>query len=180
MENLVDYLIVLFFVISFLSSFFKKKKKTVSTTANSAKQHPAAKLQRENVRENKIAVNGNRTKKKSPFEDILKSMLEVPEPAAVKEKSEVDAYYDEALKNSAMMEKGMYKEETSVVEDTSLRAGIEFQENQNTYLNTIKEHHKKNGNKKAMKIRKDLFNDQTIKKYIIMSEILGKPMALRE
>ncbi len=180
MENLVDYLIVLFFVISLLSSFFKKKKKK-TVPADRVKQHPAAKLQRENVRKDNIVENKKQTRKKSPFEDMLKTMLEVPDPVVEEKKSEVDSYYEEALKNSAMMEEGTYKEEiNSIVEDISLRTSIEYQENQNTYLSTIKEHHKKHSNKKAMKIRKDLLNNQSIKEYLIMSEVLGKPMALRE
>lgn len=180
MENLVDYLIVLFFVISLLSSFFKKKKRK-TVPADRIKQYPTAKLQRENIQKDKIAENKNRTQKKSPFEDMLKAMLEVPEPVVEEKKSEVDAYYEKALKNSAMMEKGTYKEETnSLIEDTSLNTSIEYQEIQNTYLSTIKEHHKKHSNKKAMKIRKNLLNNQSIKEYIIIGEILGKPMALRE
>ncbi|VAX15304.1 hypothetical protein MNBD_IGNAVI01-1940 [hydrothermal vent metagenome] len=181
MENIVDYLIVLFFVISLLSSFFKKKKRSSIQTVKTKQSRSAMEMQRNNARGIKpIEQKGPSQKKGSSFDNILKAMLEVPEPV-VKEKSEVDAYYEEALKNSAMMEEGTNKEETdSVVKNSSLSASIEYQKNQNTYLSTLQEHHKKHINKKAMKIRKDLRNNQTIKDYIVMGEILGKPMALRE
>jgi len=181
MENIVDYLIVLFFIISFLSSFFKKKKKPIAKSSK-ATQQPVVELQKEKVREEKPVENKPQPQKKSALEEILKAMLEVPQPIEEKveeEKSEVDAYFEEALKNSTMMEEESYYKETQPVEQTP-KETIEYQENQNTYLNTILENHKKHTNQKAMKIKNDLLNSQKLKEYLVMNEILGKPLALRE
>ncbi len=185
MENIVDYLIVLFFIISFLSSFFKKKKKPASGDAK-VKQQQRVEVQRKEIRESQPVENKPRPQKKSSFEEILKAMLEVPEPVTEEvheEKSEVDAYFEEALKNSEMMEKESPYDETMSFDSTipaNQNVAVKEIEEQNTYLNTILEHHKKHTNQKALEIRRSLLNSKTIKEYIVMNEILGKPLALRE
>lgn len=92
MDNIVDYLVVGFFVISFLSSIFKKKKKNdaklnkvVNTTSNASQQ----------------IVPAEQPKAKNPFEDFFKSINEEFTKAKVEvSHSEVDDYYEQALQNS--------------------------------------------------------------------------------
>ena len=48
MDNILDYLIVLFFVISFLSSVFRKKKKQAEKEGK-IKQQPIVELKRDDV-----------------------------------------------------------------------------------------------------------------------------------
>ena len=90
-DNIVDYLIVGFFVISFLSSLFKKKK-SKTNTPKSVRETSVRSQQR---------VPEQQPKAKTPFEDFFKSINE--ELANAKKevsRSEVDEYYEQAMQNS--------------------------------------------------------------------------------
>ena len=102
MDNIIDYLVVIFFVVSFLSSLFKKKKKKpVQPKGNETPK-----------RINRERVPVKTEKASNPFDEFFKSLNEelVVEKKNVT-RSEVDEYYEQALQNSDNSE--------SVVESSS-------------------------------------------------------------
>ena len=175
MDNIVDYLIVLFFIISFLSSVFRKKKKQAEKEGK-IKQQPIAELKRDDVQKNNVIAKKSTSANKNSFEDILKAMLQVPEPVQ-EQKSEVDAYYEEAMKRSSVMT--TKKESLIPASEESHRVKATIKKS-NTYSEAMAEAKKKHSSQKAIKIRGNLHNMTTIRDYIVMNEILGKPIALRE
>lgn len=175
MDSIVDYLIVLFFIISFLSSVFKKKKKKAEKEGR-IKQQPIVELQRDDLRKNKAVAKKSTSAAKSTFEDMLKSMLQVPEPVN-EQKSEVDSYYEEAMKKSEMI---AGKQEALIPTSVEPPYKKEKVEKSRNYTETMKEVKKKHSSQKASRIKEGLQNINTIKNYMIMNEVLGKPIALRE
>ena len=175
MDNIVDYLIVLFFIISFLSSVFRKKKKQAEKEGK-IKQQPIVELKRDDVQKNNVVAKKSTSTNKNSFEDMLKAMLQVPEPVQ-EQKSEVDAYYEEAMKRSSVMT--TKKESLIPASEESHRVRSTVKKS-NTYSEAMAEAKKKHSRQKAIKIRGNLHNITTIRDYIVMNEILGKPIALRE
>jgi len=175
MDNIVDYLIVLFFIISFLSSVFRKKKKQAEKEGK-IKQQPIVELKRDDVQKNNVVAKKSTSTNKNSFEDMLKAMLQVPEPVQ-EQKSEVDAYYEEAMKRSSVMT--TKKESLIPASEESHRVRSTVKKS-NTYSEAMAEAKKKHSSQKAIKIRGNLHNMTTIREYIVMNEILGKPIALRE
>ena len=113
---------------------------------------------------------------KNSFEDMLKAMLQVPEPVR-EQKSEVDAYYEEAMRKSEIIK--TKKESLIPASEESHRVKATIKKS-NTYSEAMAEAKKKHSSQKAIKIRGNLHNMSTIRDYIVMNEILGKPIALRE
>ena len=175
MDNIVDYLIVLFFIISFLSSVFRKKKKQAEKEGKIIQQ-PIVELKRDDVQKNNVVAKKSTSTNKNSFEDMLKAMLQVPEPVQ-EQKSEVDAYYEEAMKRSSVMT--TKKESLIPASDESHQVKSTVKKS-NTYSEAMAEAKKKHSSQKAIKIRSNLHNMTTIRDYIVMNEILGKPIALRE
>ena len=175
MDSIVDYLIVLFFIVSFLSSVFKKKKKQAEKEGK-IKQQPIVDFKRDDVPKNKAITKKSSTVNKNSFEDILKTMLQVPEPIK-EQKSEVDAYYEEAMKYSEM---ASTKQEALIPSSNEFPAEELEVEKSKNYIETMKEVKKKHSSQKALKIKENLHNISTIKDYMIMNEILGRPVALKE
>ena len=175
MDNIVDYLIVLFFVISFLSSVFRKKKKQAEKEGK-IKQQPIVELKRDDVQKNNVVAKKSTSANKNSFEDMLKAMLQVPEPVR-EQKSEVDAYYEEAMRKSEIIK--TKKESLIPASEESHRVKATIKKS-NTYSEAMAEAKKKHSSQKAIKIRGNLHNMTTIRDYIVMNEILGKPIALRE
>ncbi|MCF6270671.1 MAG: hypothetical protein L3J41_13235 [Melioribacteraceae bacterium] len=174
MDNIVDYLIIGFFIISFLTSIFKKKKvkakpqKVVNTTSDSNQQ--------------KVEARG--AKAKSPFDDFFKSINE--ELANAKKevsRSEVDEYYEQALLNSDAAE---ITEQSSFQKATAspLISEVVLPEKKKSV--SIKSYHEsvefsktKRENAKSKSIKKRLLQNDSIKDFMIINEILGKPKALQ-
>ncbi len=175
MDNIVDYLIVLFFIISFLSSVFRKKKKQAEKEGK-IKQQPIVELKRDDVQKNNVVAKKSTSTNKNSFEDMLKAMLQVPEPVQ-EQKSEVDAYYEEAMRKSEIIK--TEKESLIPASEESHRVRSTVKKS-NTYSEAMAEAKKKHSSQKAIKIRGNLHNMTTIRDYIVMNEILGKPIALRE
>ncbi|MEN8193281.1 MAG: hypothetical protein ABFS12_10725 [Bacteroidota bacterium] len=174
MDNIVDILIILFFVISFLSSIFKKKKKLQKNKAEALKSKPVIE---HSHREAKVPKPQSSSQDKSALEDILKSFLQVPEPVE-ETKSEVDAYFEEAMRKSALMET---KEEKVDVVETKIDQGSNLKTGKiRSYTEAMKDIRKQHSSQKAKKIRESLHQTSTIRDYIVMNEILSKPIALRE
>jgi hypothetical protein len=109
MDNIVDYLVVIFFVISFLSSIFKKKKKT---EVKSVKKPQRVRAERREFERKERTEN--------PLQDFFKTINnelvaaknearnEIVNISQNASHSEVDEYYEQALLNS---------ESKAVVED---------------------------------------------------------------
>lgn len=175
MDSIVDYLIVLFFIISFLSSVFKKKKKQIAK-ADKAQLRPVVEEKNQDIQKANLGTQKSSSATKSSFEDMLKTMLQVPEPVE-EQKSEVDAYYEEAMKQSLIMKT---KKEPLIPASEEPPRKDKTINKSNTYAEAMREVKNKHTSQKAMKISNSLSNMDTIKNYIVMNEILGKPIALRE
>jgi len=175
MDNIVNYLIVLFFIISFLSSVFRKKKKQAEKEGK-IKQRPIVEVKTQDVRKVQVAEKKNASSNKNSFENILKAMLQVPEPVE-EQKSEVDAYYEEAMRKSEIIKTEKKSLIPASEESHRVRSTVK---KSNTYTEAMAEAKKKHSSQKAIKIRGNLHNITKIRDYIVMNEILGKPIALRE
>ena len=142
-------------------------------------QRPLIQAKKPDVSTNRVVAKKTaQPAAKTSFEDILKAMLQVPEPVPVEEnKSEVEAYYEEAMRKSEMMK----TEKKSLIP-----ASVKYRPEKTTvkkspsYKEAIKIIDEKHSSQKAINIKENLSNPQAIRDYIVMNEILGKPIALRE
>jgi len=175
MDNIVDYLIVGFFIISFLSSIFKKKKvkakpqKVVNTTSDSIQQK----------------VPAREAKAKSPFNDFFKSInAELEKAKAEVSRSEVDEYYEQALLNS---------DDTEITERNSFQGTkvsplipeMVFSKKKDavsikSYHESVKFSKSKRESSKAKDLKMRLLQNSSIKDFMILNEVLGKPKALQK
>ena len=173
MDNIVDYLVVLFFVISFLSSIFKKKK---TVNANSENKALKPKNQTQEV------VQKVRTS--NPFEDFVKSFNNEFEKAKEdSSRSEVDDYYEKAMRKSVEFElpdKKIYRQ-VEFVEPNLAKKIVKHDESisSQSYAKSLQKNRERHESKKAKEIRNSLIQPDSIKNFIIMNEILGKPKALQ-
>lgn len=175
MDSIVDYLIVLFFIISFLSSVFKKKKKQMAK-ADQAQLRPVVEVKKQYMPKKNVVAQKNTSVAKPSFENMLKAMLQVPEPVE-EQKSEVDAYFEEAMKKSTMM---TTKKKSLISASEKHLQKIVKNKKPSSYDKAIREINKKHSNQESLRIKENLHNAATLKNYIVMNEILGKPIALRE
>ena len=173
MDNIVDYLVVGFFVISFLSSIFKKKKKAEVKVENKSQKATT---------QNRVVVE--KKKASSPFDDFFKSINEeLANAKAEVSRSEVDEYYDQAMQNS--------DETETVVQDTfqqakpaSLIPETVYKKKEKTasiksYADSVMMTKAQHESEKAKGLKKSLSETDSIRDFIIMNEILGKPKALQ-
>lgn len=169
MDNIVDYLVVGFFIISFLSSIFKKKKPKNSSADI---EGPAQKSKLERSR-----------KAKNPFDEffnqIEKKVIEATETNEVNNQSEVDEYYQAALKNSEEAEVNIksreFKEPIPLESLPKTENVIAIK----SYADSVKLNKTRHENKKANELKKKLRTTSSIRDYILLNEILGKPKALQ-
>ncbi len=173
MDSIGDYLVIGFFVISFLSSIFKKKKKA---NANSKGKNNSALAQEQVIIKKERAQN--------PFEEFVKSIND--ELTIAKEevtRSEVDEYYEQAMHNSddtgmTVQDVFQQSETTSLIQET-VREEREEANTIKSYAESVKHTKAKHESKKAKDIKKSLLRTDSIRDFIIMNEILGKPKALQ-
>jgi hypothetical protein len=182
MDNIVDYLIAGFFIISFLSSIFRKKKvkgtsdKNVKPISDSGQQR----------------VPERKAKAKSPFDDFFKAINE--ELANTKQevsRSEVDEYYEEAMQNSDSAEltyqessKLAYQEASKLTKSSLQISEVESAEKESaisikSYSDSVQFTKGQHESSKAKDIKNKLLKTNSIKEFIIVNEILGKPKALQ-
>jgi hypothetical protein len=174
MDNIVDYLVVLFFIISFLASIFKKKKNT--PVAKSEDKILKTQIQNPNIVEKKKAAN--------PFEDFFKSINdEIVKAKAETTRSEVDEYYENAMQKSADVNytyQSDYKQREYIEPVPEQKFPIDkLGMSIKSYDESLKQTKEKHESKKAKEIRNRLKQNTSIKDFIIISEILGKPKALQ-
>ena len=166
MDNIVDYLVVGFFIISFLSSIFKKKKTKENVPEG------AANVQNSNIKKPKKANN--------PFDEFLKQIEnKVIEATETSDRSEVDEYYQEAMQKSIEADNVIKKKEIKqpIPLETIPKAkdAIAIK----SYADSVKLHKERHESKKAKEIRNSLRNVSSLKNFIILNEILGKPKAMQ-
>jgi len=173
MDNIVDYLVVLFFIISFLSSIFKKKKPTNANAKNGALKT-----------ENQIQKVEVKAKISNPFESFVNSINN--ELVKAKEddyRSEVDEYYEKAMSKSVESDssnKNIYQQK-EFIEPITLKESIKHEETISikSYAKSIQQNKARHESKKAKNIRASLMQPNSIKNFIVINEILGKPKALQ-
>ena len=174
MDNIVDYLVVGFFIISFLSSIFKKKKKVAET--DSGKKTLNKESQQRQFVEKKKSSN--------PFESFVNSINEeLTKSKAEVSRSEVDDYYDKAMLNSnenSIEDQNIYQRREIINSESvekSPKSGKSI--SINSYSDSLKQSRERHESKKAKDIRNSLLQVNSIKDFIVINEILGKPKALQ-
>jgi uncharacterized Zn finger protein len=184
MDSIVDYLVIIFFVVSFLSSIFKKKKKPEVKSANKQRK---VRTQNRDVMLTEKAEN--------PLQDFFKSISE--EIAVAKQDvnnklvnvqqgvthSEVDEYYEQALLNSndqVVVEDYTYQQTATAplikeVVEEKRKSSISIK----SYSDSVNFSKARHESVRAKDFKKRLSQKSSLKDFIIMNEILGKPKALQ-
>ncbi len=153
MDNIQDIIVFLFIAFSILSSLLKKKKK---------------------------AEKGNQPARPSAKKPVfnLEEMLGIqmpPEQQKEKTVSEVDAYF---LQNSQKKEIKKESEKTySEKRAEKIKELESLKEKEKVIKTTVKTISSRS---KSSDFKKKILNVSSLKEYIIMNEILGKPLALRD
>ena len=173
MDNIVDYLVVGFFIISFLSSIFKKKKKTEAKAENKPQT---------TTTQNRVVIE--KKKASSPFDDFFKSINnELANAKAEVSRSEVDEYYEQAMQNSddteiAIQDTFQQSKPASLIQET-VREKKDETHSIKSYNDSVEHTKAQHESKKAKDIKKSLLRTDSIRDFIIMNEVLGKPKALQ-
>ena len=173
MDSIGDYLVIGFFIISFLSSIFKKKKKSEA----SSKEKP-----QKAVAQNRVSFEKER--RRNPFEDFVKSIND--ELIITKEevaRSEVDEYYEQAMQNSdntgiAIQDTFQQSKPASLIKKT-VREKKEETNTIKSYDDSVEQTKAQHKSTKVSSIKNNLLQTDSIRNFIIMNEILGKPKALQ-
>lgn len=183
MDNVFEILIYLFIIISFISSFFKKKKQ---------QQKPPARQQP--VDENyqtEVATHQTQTKEDYDILTELEDFFKVGEDSAAGEKSiprqqsEPIPTMEEHVKTDSWhapteSEHFVDKWERKQSEVKEILAGVDSAIEQKAALFEQSLGKKETAySSLALAVKSKIKNPSTLKEYIIFSEILGKPKALR-
>ncbi|MFH0735084.1 MAG: hypothetical protein V1773_08845 [bacterium] len=174
MDNLVEYLVAIIFIISFLSEMFKKKKKGGTTVPSSDSP--------------KIKVDDNYSVPDS-LDDIFKLRTQTNKPVPKKLNNYVSAtlgkkdnYQDKrTFDRTTLGNSPIINSEESLIEKyerkKKLDSGIptfakqkpgQLKNETNLFADSTNQ------------IKHQLFNHQSLRNYIVVSEILAKPLALRK
>jgi len=194
MDSFFDYIVIIFFIVSAIASMLKSKKKKEQEA-----QQQAVSAEEQAVPTQTTASQPVRAEKKrviDPFEDSemfggkkqnAQAYQQKKQGYSFKElKSEVDKYFEDALLKSQEAEtvipQPAAKSQSSVI---SQPAPSKKPEVRHTSLKerTIMDIHVqpgKSSNKRAENIRGKIRNNTELKDMIVISEILGKPKALRK
>ena len=192
MDNLFEYLIYGFIIISFISSFFKKKKRLPKEPSD---QTP---LQRTDIMENKIIDIPPSQEPKAEEYNILKeieSFFDVGQPQQTEKEVHSDKKMYEGAKNRAnyipVPEKSFHtltpSEHTFTdpwdvkrkeLEKKKEKLSPEIEKWASAYEESlIRKDSAATGIIKDIKER--IKSPSTLKEYVIISEIIGKPKALK-
>lgn len=192
MDNIFEYLIYGFIIISFISSFFKKKKKLPKEPSDLTPH------QRTDITENKIIDIPPSQRPKAEEYDILKeveSFFNIQQPQQTETKAHTDKQMYEGAKEREnyipVPEKSFHTTTSSehTFEDPwdNKREEVDKQkQNLSPIIEQKASAYEESLIKKesaATEIIKDiserLKNPSTLKEYVIISEIIGKPKALK-
>ena len=185
MDNVFEILIYLIIIISFLSSIFKKKQKH--------QQRPQQRPQRENYEQKDVAIS--ETQQKEEY-DVLKEIEDFFKVGTEKYEQGQQVPVEQESTESDYRIKGKQKTETmpSTAATESYKNVIDRQREElkmkRAMVDSVVEEKAKQFEKLLSKpvqpittiastIKSKLSNPRDIKEYIIFSEILGKPKALR-
>jgi len=180
MDNIVDYLVILFFIITFIASAFKKKKKS---DAKLEEQQSQGRISDnlDSEQDGRKSVKPQEQKVINPLEEFFKFQT-IIQPEPQKPVSEVDAYFEEAQKRSAELEAVKEKEELRSIksDEMKLEAHRKVREkSRNDFAKLNQMDIEKRTNRRAIAIKEKFKNSNTIRDFIIVQEILNKPKALR-
>jgi predicted RND superfamily exporter protein len=164
MDNIVEYLVAIIFIISFLSEIFGKKKKQKDANFPKNDEEKPVTIFKEH-KNNSFEINipdletydvfdKNRPKSKKNYQNFEEGFKKDEE--LVKKKRSLIEEYERSYRDEKP-EKQSVKKNINAYSDSEMKA---FTENINQTKNK-------------------LFNHTSIKDYIIATEILGKPVALR-
>jgi len=183
MDNLFEYLFILFIIISFLSSYFDKKKKA----------------QRKKNASGRTQVNIPAAKQQQPQRDILEELFGVkqnpvpPQMPQLKENAEV---INKTLTDLGAQENKTWNPEDEFKDVTlspsenvmeNIKKKMEQEDAPMTYSSLEKSAAKEMKMYRKIEvpnlyesdIKARLKEPKTLKEFIIVSELLGKPKALR-
>ncbi|MBU1097117.1 MAG: hypothetical protein KKB34_11600 [Bacteroidetes bacterium] len=186
MDNIVEYLVILFFIVSALSSFFKKKQN--SKTEPDAEEKPKSKksidlgkiLFPDEIYGDGKPQQDESAQYKYDSADPSKSADPFDESADVynehtkykpQKLSEVDSYFEEAIKRSA--QSAQTKSYTGRTKTS--REIRKIDEESKTIGSSESEYSTKRRNDIKLKLK----NTNELRDIIIINEILNKPIALR-
>lgn len=192
MDNIFEYLIYGFIIISFISSFFKKKKPVPKKPSDQTSH------QRTDITENQAADIPSSQGQKVEEYDILKEIegfFNVGHP----QKSETKVHNDEEVYEGAenrekfvpVPEKSFHTKTPSEhtftnqwevkrkeLEERKKKLTPKIEEQASAYEESLMR--KESAASKIIRdINKRLKNPSTLKEYVIISEIIGKPKALK-
>jgi hypothetical protein len=192
MDNLFEYLIYGFIIISFISSFFKKKKRLPKEPSD---QTP---LQRTDIMENKIVDIPPSQEPKAEEYNILKeieSFFDVGQPQQTEKEVHSDKKMYEGAKDREnyipVPEKSFHTltasehtftnpwdEKRKELEKQKKKLSPEIEKRASAYEESLL---KKDSAATGIirDINERLKNPTSLKEYIIISEIIGKPKALK-
>lgn len=166
MDNIVDYIVIIFFIVSALGSLLKKKsdkkerQKPADMQKDKALRKREAAMKREEVRRRPI----------DPFEEVM----DIFTGGQKKSKSEVDDYFEDAIQKSEKYLKPVEKVADKRIA-TRTKAmefkPVEKMKKLDNKLYII--------NQRAVEIRNKLKNKSDVRELIIINEILNKPKAYR-
>ena len=174
MDNIADYIIIVFFIASALVSLLKRKTDKQKGQEKQSEMANPIPQQRKPVQVS-TRTQENPRKVTDPFEDIINIFGNYQKKE--EEKSEVDKYFEDALKKSEEFHEPVHKpvQETrrtsfsgsrNVAKPVTVDLAAKGQE-------IVKI------NKRAEAIKSKLKNTSSMRELILINEILGKPKALR-
>jgi hypothetical protein len=192
MDNIFEYLIYGFIIISFISSFFKKKKPLPKVPSD---QTPH---QRTDITDNKIIDVPSSQRQKAEEYDILKEIegfFNVGQPRQSESKVHDDKKMYEGAENREnfipVPEKSFHTRTSSEhtftnpwevkrkkLEERKKKLSPKIEEQASAYEESLIR--KDSASVEIIRnINKRLKNPSTLKEYVIISEIIGKPKALK-
>jgi hypothetical protein len=185
MDNVFEIIIYLIIIISFLSSIFKKRQKP--------QQRPQQRPQRENYEQTDVAVSDTQPKEEydvlKEIEDFFKvgseqhgqgQRVPVEEGASetdfrIEETPKIDTLYTtpaaETFRSKMDKQQEELKIKRTMVDSAIEEKAKKFEELLAKPVQPVRS--------VAASIKSKLSNPQNIREYIVFSEILGKPKALR-
>jgi hypothetical protein len=193
MDNIFEYLIYGFIIISFISSFFKKKKPLPKEPTDQTQQQPI-----DPSISNEIQIPVSSQQQKTEEYDIVKEIenfFNVEQPQQTKSRVHSDKRIYEGVKNresyKPVPEKSFHtttKSEHTFTDPWDVK-GKELEKRKKNLSPQIEKQasayeesliKKESAATVIIKdIRERLKNPTTLKEYIIISEIIGKPKALK-
>ena len=185
MDNLFEYLFILFIIISFFSSYFDKKKKA---------------QQKKKAREKGQVNNIPAAKQRQPQRDILEELFGIkqnPPPHPIPQPEKKTEVADQSLDISMGMEDNKtwnpedeFKDVIPMKAEGMIeKAGTDLEFEDSIKLNAALEKSASEEmqpyyiveapNAYESDLKERLRNPRTVREFIIVSELLGKPKALR-